>query len=310
MPLDIDRILDRRKLTRALTFWRIVAIVALVGAVGLAFGSGGKDMAGQGLSSFAGPYIARIDVTGIIVDDPYRDDRLLDIRDDDHAKALVVRINSPGGTVVGGESLFRFLRLVAEKKPVVAVMGEMAASAGYMTAIAADHIIARAGSITGSIGVIMQTANVTGLLEKIGIQPETIKSAELKATPNPLEPTTEKQRDAARVIIMDMFDMFKDMVAERRGFDAKTINELSDGRIFTGRQAKALGLIDALGGELEAKDWLATNKGVNPELKFQDVDLEAPQTPFRQLFEETIGKTLISERLRLDGLISLWQPNL
>jgi len=289
-------------MSRALLCWRVLAIAAIVGLVGLGV-RGAGDMA----VGFA-PYIARIEITGVIVDDPRRDDRLLEIRDDPKAKALVARIDSPGGTVVGGETLFRYLRLVAEKKPVVAVMGELATSAGYMTAIGADHVLARDSTVTGSIGVIMQTADVTGLLNKIGVRPEVLKSSDIKATPNPFEPFTDKQRDAARVVVLDMFEMFKSMVAERRGFDDKTMNSLADGRIFTGRQALKLGLIDAIGGELEAKDWLVETRGLDPDLEYMDVRLEPEEGPLAGLFEGILGKTFVSERLRLDGLISLWQP--
>ena len=300
MPLDSDHVLDRRRLKRHLSFWRVGAIVLLVALIVAAIGrlQGWTD----------GGYIARFSVARLIVDDPERDRALAAIARDNDVKALIVRIDSPGGTVVGGEALYLSLRKVAENKPVVAVMGQVAASAAYMTALGADHVIARSGSLTGSIGVLLQTADITGLLEKVGIKPETIKSAPLKAQPNPLEPFTPEAREATRVVIRDVFEMFVDMVAERRELSRDDVIKLADGRIFTGRQAVANGLIDALGGEPEARRWLAAKPGIPAGLPVKDVRIERNDGVWRELIGETVGKTLVSELLRLDGLVSVWHP--
>ena len=300
MSLDADQAMDRRRLKRRLTVWRIAAVVAVVVAVVAAVGRFGVDA----------NHVARLLVGGIIIDDPWRDDALAEIAEDDNAKALIVRIDSPGGTMVGGEALYAGLRAVAGKKPVVAVMGGTATSAAYMTALGADHILARAGSVTGSIGVILQTADITGLLEKLGIKPVAIKSRPLKAQPNPLEPLTQKGREAARVVVLDLFELFVDMVEERRNLPRDKVLALADGRIFTGRQAVANGLVDALGGETDARRWLAETHAIATSLPVKDVEIEHEGALWRDLIGGLAGKVLFSERLRLDGPISLWHPSL
>ncbi len=300
MSLDADQVLDRRRLKRRLTFWRIAAVVAVVVAVVAAVGRVGV---GEN-------HVARLVVGGIILDDPWRDDALAGIAEDDNAKALIVRIDSPGGTMVGGEALYISLRAVAGKKPVVAVMGGTATSAAYMTALGADHILARAGSVTGSIGVIMQTADITGLLEKLGVKPETIKSRPLKAQPNPLELLTPEAREAARFVVLDLFEMFVDMVQQRRNLPRDKVLALADGRVFTGRQAVANGLVDALGGESDARRWLAETHAIATSLPVRDVEIEHEGALWRDLITGFVGKVLFSERLRLDGLISVWHPSL
>tara|TARA_B100000315_G_scaffold168434_1_gene156951 strand:- start:10353 stop:11258 length:906 start_codon:yes stop_codon:yes gene_type:complete len=300
--MDLDTLLDRRRLKRRLTFWRIAAIVAVAALV--------IFVAGRFNTFGSGDHIAILDVENIIIDDSDRNEALERIAGDSSVKALLVHINSPGGTVVGGEALYLALRKVAKNKPVVAVMADLATSAGYMTAIAADQIFARRSTVTGSIGVIMQTTDITGLLEKIGVKPESIKSAPLKAQPNPLEPMSEKARAAAQAVVSDMFAMFVDMVTERRKMDRETVTKLSDGRVYTGRQALENGLIDALGGEKEALDWLASAKNISRKLPKRAVRIRRDDSFLRKTLEDLFGKTLISERLRLDGLISLWHPNL
>ena len=302
MPFETDQYIDRRRLKRGLTIWRVVAILAVVGLVVVTVG--------RTVDFRGGDFVARLSVFGVIVDDRERLAALRRVAEDDRAKALVVEIDSPGGTVVGGETLFRELRKVSERKPVVAVMSEIATSAGYMTALGADRIFARAGSITGSIGVIMQSADITGLLDMLGIKPEAIKSAPLKAQPNPLEPFTPQAREAARAVVLDFYDLFVDMVAERRALTRDDVITLADGRIFTGRQAVERGLVDELGGEPEARSWLAASFEIDIGLPVRDVEVEREDEIWREFLEGPVGKVLFSERLRLDGLISLWHPDL
>ncbi|PCJ56673.1 MAG: signal peptide peptidase SppA [Rhodospirillaceae bacterium] len=300
MSLDADIRIDRQTLKRKLAFWRVLAILAVV--VGLLVIGGG------GLNSMRGPYIARVDVTGIIVDDRDRDAVLRAIAEDDRIKAVIVHIDSPGGTMVGGEAIYSALRDIAEQKPVVAVLGTVAASGGYMTALAADYILARAGTITGSIGVIFQTAEITSLLEKLGIKTTAIKSAPLKASPSPLEKLTPQVRHVTQAMVDDMFSVFVAMVADRRGMGLETARALADGRVYTGRQALARKLVDALGGEGAARKWLEAARGVAPGLAIRDVAIHPEPLPWRQAITEIVGKTVFSERLTLDGLVSLWHP--
>jgi len=300
MSLEADYVVDRRRLKRRLLFWRLLALVIL----GVAAITALTDI--EEITD--GDHIARLSVSGIIVDDIDRERILRELKEDEGVHALIVRIDSPGGTVVGGESLYHQLKDIGDKKPVVAVMGSMATSAGYMTALGADHLIAREGSLTGSIGVLLQTADMTGLLEKIGVKPETIKSGPLKAQPNPMEPFSPEAREATKEVVMDMYAMFIGMVARHRNMANERVKDLADGRVFTGRQALANGLIDAIGSEAEAVDWLENSRKIKSDLPILDVVIERPGQEWRQFFNGMIGKTLFSERLRLDGLISLWQP--
>jgi protease-4 len=304
-PPDPDTLVDRRRLKRQISGWRIAAILA----AGAAIAAGVARFGFLDLRD----YVAVLPVRGIIAEDSDRERAIRRAGDDDRIKAILVRIDSPGGTVVGGESLFRQLRAVGKHKPVVAVMGEVAASGGYMVALAADQIIAREGTITGSIGVIMQTADITGLLAKLGIAAEAIKSAPLKAVPSPLEKLTDAGRQATQRLVDDVYAMFVDMVAERRDLPHDRAIELADGRVYTGRQAKAVGLIDQLGGENEAREWLAT-RGVARSLPTRKIDIEREDEFWPGVVHSMVaavtGKTYLSERLTLDGLVAVWHPEL
>lgn len=300
MPLDADIYVDRRRLKRRLLAWRLLALAAVVAAVLAAVGR-------VGLYPGAA-YVARFEVDGIILQDDKRDELLTDLADDDRVKAVIVSIDSPGGSFVGGESLYARLRDIAAKKPVVAIMEGTATSAGYMAALGAEHIIAHQGTLTGSIGVILQTADVTGLLDKIGIKPETFKSGPLKAQPNPFEKLTPNVREATQNVIEDLFGLFVDLVAERRNMPRDKVLGIADGRIFSGRQAKDLGLIDGLGGEPEAREWLAETHAIGTDVPIKAVAVKRERELVRDLLEGAIGKALFSERLRLDGVISVWHP--
>ncbi|HIN20532.1 MAG TPA: signal peptide peptidase SppA [Rhodospirillales bacterium] len=302
MSLDADYVVERRRLKRRLTFWRVLGVVALVAAVVAA--AGRFDLRRQQ------DHVAQIAIAGLILDDPARDEALKEVADDDKVKALLVKIDSPGGTYVGGEALYESLRRVGEKKPVVAIMGTTATSAGYMSALGSDHIVARSSTLTGSIGVILQTADVTGLLDKIGIKSVVVKSGPLKAQPNPLEKFLPAARKATEAIIADYFDMFVTLVAERRSLSREQVLKLADGRVFSGRQAKKAGLVDALGAEPEARKWLSETHKIADSLPVKEVKVKHEDEPWRDLFDSMIGKVMFSERLSLDGVIALWHPDL
>ena len=306
MSLNADFLFDRRRLKRRLSFWRGLAIGALVVLVVT-----GVQLTLGELSSFgARPHVARLNVTGLITEDR----RLLDAIDDavgsDAVEAILVNVDSPGGTVVGGESLYLALRKAAAEKPVVAVMGTTAASAGYMVAIAADTVFARAGTITGSIGVLFQTAEVTELLGKLGIESTTIKSSPLKAVPSPFEELTPEGRAATQSVVDSTYAMFVDMVRERRSLEPEQVAQVADGRIFTGRQALERKLVDAIGGEEDARAWLEAERKVSSELPVFDIGVEEKESWIFGSATALIRKTLLPERLRLDGLLALWHPSL
>jgi protease IV len=174
----------------------------------------------------------------------------------DSVEAVILRINSPGGTTAGSEALYDLVRRVAEEKPVVAVLGEVAASGGYVAALSADHIISRGNTLTGSIGVIMEYPDITELLDRWGIDIETFRSSTLKAEPAPYRPISPEGRELNEALVAESFAWFRDLVGDRRGLAGDDLDRVANGAVFTGRIALEAGLVDALGGELEARDWL------------------------------------------------------
>jgi protease-4 len=322
MSFDADLIVDRRRMRRKLTFWRVVtvfiAIVAVVGA-GLAFSNRGAITGGPGGG------IARVNIDGLIRSNRPRSEALTRLAES-NAKAVIVHINSPGGTVAGSEELYDSLIKVKARKPMVVVVDGLAASGGYIAAMASDRILAQQSAIVGSIGVIFQYPNVTELLKTIGVQVETVKSSPLKAAPSGYEPTTPEARAAVESIVRDSFDWFKGLVRDRRHLDDASLQRVSDGRVFTGRQAIELKLIDGLGDEQTAIDWLAKEKNIDPKTPIRDYPL-APRfsdLPFLHVaalglldaiglngmaerFRE-FGAIQAVERLNLDGLLALWHP--
>ncbi len=302
MSLDTDTVIERRRLKRRVRLWRALAILVVVGALLVVVDRTGVTPTRD--------HIAALDVKGVITFDRKREKLLDKLAEDEATKAVIVRIDSPGGTVVGGERLYGSLRRVAEKKPVVAVMGTVATSAGYMIALAADRIFANQGTVTGSIGVLLQTADVTDLLEKIGVKPEAIKTSPLKASPSPFEPLSEEAREATQQVVDDMHLFFLDLITDRRALSRVQVNTLADGRVFTGRQGVDNGMIDAIGGEREAKDWLVETRDIDEDLEIRDVSLGVRgriNLSAAQILHYLFGeKSLISERLTLDGLVSLW----
>lgn len=302
MAFEADAVVDRRLLKRRLWWWRAVALAAVV-VLGLV-------IVDDWFGIDHGDSVAQIDVEGLIVDDPKREALIAAIAKDPSVKALIVRIDSPGGTIVGGESLYRALRAVSETKPVVAAMANLATSGGYMAALAADRIVAREGTVTGSIGVILQTTEVSELLKSIGITTEAIKSGPLKAEPSPFAPMTPEAREAMRTMVADMYEFFLDLVVERRKLARDSARALADGRVFTGRRAVQAGLVDALGGIEEARAWLEAERQVPKKLPLRKLKA---QDPVDELFGSVAAlarKVTLSERLTLDGLISLWHPEL
>lgn len=300
MSFEADLLADRGRLRRQMVFWRSAAILVAVAAVIGALESTGRP--------FGGERVAVLTVEGIIVADPERDGALAELAEDSAVRALLVRIDSPGGTFGGGETLHDSLRKVAAAKPVVAVMGDVAASAAYMTAIAADRVFARNGTITGSIGVIWQTADVSGLLGELGIRTEALRSGPFKALPNPLEPMTDPVRSAVQGLVDEMYGLFVVMVAERRGLDEAAVRRLADGRVFSGHEAATNGLVDAIGGEADARAWLEAERGIDADLPVSEVRWGDDATDVFGQILSLGGKSLLPETLILDGLVSVWHP--
>lgn len=305
MPLSADTLIDRIRLKNQLTRWRVIAVLVAVAAVVLMLE---KD------SQFApirGDYIARITVSGIIMDDPDLTALVEEVREDHHAKAVLLWLDTPGGSAVGGQQLYLDLRKLAKDKPVVAVMRSLAASAGYMAALGADHVIAREGTITGSIGVIMETAEFSELAKKLGIRPIVLKTGENKGSPSPVEPFTARQEAVLQASINDFFRWFVNMVAERRKLPIDQVEQMADGRIFSGQQALDSKLIDQLGGEEEALAWLEKTRKIEPELDIRDMEIKHKPTGgfFSELARGTISSLMGAGAPSMDGLVAIWKPN-
>ncbi|WP_285670931.1 signal peptide peptidase SppA [Paralimibaculum aggregatum] len=272
MPATADAIIERRRLRKRLAFWRILAILAILAVV--------VALVPWRAAKGGGAHVARIEINGVIVSDRDRQAALKRIAEDDDVKALIVSISSPGGTVVGSEALFDGLRAVAAEKPVVAVLGEVAASGGYVAAMGADRIFARRNTITGSIGVVSSVPDATRLLERLGVSFTEIKSSPLKAAPNPVSPHTPEQIAAMEALVLDAYGWFTGLVSERRGLEGPRLAEVADGRVFSGAQAAALGLVDALGDESAARDWLAETHDISAELRQRDYRWDKTDLPF------------------------------
>ncbi len=305
MTITPDIILDRIKLKNSIKKWRIIAILAIT--LVLITVSFNNNVDSSSLKNYK-EHIAKIKVEGIILEDPDKDAILNTIAEDPKIKALIVYINSPGGTIVGGENFYNSLRKISKNKPVVAVMGSLAASGGYMTAIGADRIFAREGTITGSVGVLLQSVNVTELGKKIGLEFITFKSGKLKATPSPFEKLIPEAEESIKESIADSFNMFLDMVVKRRQLSAQVINQIKDGRIFTGRQALKIGLIDAIGGEEEAVKWLQDEKGINKKLKIINVELDSNQKFIEKILSKAINDNAPVATIKHGGILALWNP--
>jgi protease IV len=314
-------IVDRRRMRRKLTFWRVLAIAAIVIAIV------GTAAAALGGRAGFGPYIARITIKGLIQGDDERVRKLDKLADSDSARAVIVHINSPGGTTAGSEQLYDALTRLKKKKPLVIVVDGLAASGGYITALAGDHIVARQTSVVGSIGVLAQFPNVSDLLSKLGVKVETIKSSPLKAAPDGFEPTSPEARAAIESLIKDTYGWFKGLVQTRRHLTDEELQTVADGRVFTGHQAIDLKLIDELGDEHAGIAWLAKeNAKIDPEMPVRDYPLEERyrDLPFLHAAAVTMleaaglgtlarhleeaGAVQAIERLNLDGLLALWHP--
>jgi len=318
MSLDADAIVDRRRLRRKVTFWRVAAfVVAIAAVIGALAWSGGF-----GSFSKRAAHVARVDISGVIVDDRDRLKLLKSLTENGNVRAVLLDIDSPGGSTVGGEALYQALRDLAGEKPVVATIGTLGASAGYMTAIAADHIVARRTSLTGAIGVYIQYGNIKGLLDTLGVEVDVVRSGPLKAEPNFFSETPDAARENLQAVIDDSYDWFVELVGTRREIDPDTLRTVAQGGIYSGERAQDLGLVDAIGGEAEARAWLAETHGISADLPLISwaPSRELEDLPFGARLARAAGagfadalaaglggaKALVPEGVTLDGLVSVW----
>ena len=322
MSLDADLIADRRRIRRKLTFWRVTAIALIIFAIaGASIVTGNRT----GLLGVR-PYIARVTISGLIRGDRERVEQLDRLGRSSTARAVIVHVDSPGGTTAGSEQLFDSLSRLRAQKPLVIVVDSMAASGGYITALAGDHIVAQQTSLVGSIGVLFQYPNFTDLLSKIGVKMEAVKSTPLKAAPDGYEPTSPEATAALNSIIQDSYAWFKGLVKDRRHMTDAELATAADGRVFTGHQAIGLKLIDELGDERAALAWLAKDKNVDTKLPVRDYALRSRlgDLPFLHAAAvaalDAVGLDMLArrvdawgaldavDRFNLDGLLALWHP--
>jgi len=319
MALESETVLERRHLRRRLALWRVLAVVAGLIAFGLLFASSPD---GVGLTERR--QIARVSIEGIITEDRDQLRLLKKLGQSKQVAGVILYINSPGGTTSGGEALFEAIRDLAKAKPVVAQFGTIATSAAYIAGLATDQIVARGNTITGSIGVIFQWAEVSQLLDKLGIRMNEIKSGPLKANPSPFQPLDEAGKAVAEQMVAESKRWFVGLVASRRGVDTSAIAGLEQGRVFSGREALNHRLVDLIGGEAEAVRYLEEKRNLPKDLNVIDwkpkrenswsllsIATEALQRLAGAHATGELARVLMSDqalgRLRLDGLVSVWQ---
>ena len=231
-PLFADYLAERRVLLRKLSYWRIAAFSVLILGVAAA---GLRLLGPEVILGFHAPYRETGDRRRHTGD---RETLKLIQRNENSkgAEAVLITIDSPGGTTSGAERLYDALRHLSAKKPTVAVVGSMAASGGYIAALGTDRIVVLGNALVGSIGVLVQYPNFAKLLDTVGVKVEDVKSSPLKASPNGFEPTSPEARAALAALVGDSFTWFKSLVKERRGMTDEQLEIVADGRVFTGRQ--------------------------------------------------------------------------
>ena len=215
---------------------------------------------------YDGEAVGVVEIEGAIADARETIESIRQFREDDDIKAIVIRINSPGGAVGPSQEIYREIRKTIGTKKVVASMGAVAASGGYYIACAADGIVANPGTITGSIGVIMGYTNFRQLLDKIGMVPVVIKSGPYKDTGSPTRQMRDDERDILQSIVSGIHQQFVTAIAEGRKMDRALVEASADGRVFTGEDAESRGLVDRLGNFEDALEWAGALGGIDGDV--------------------------------------------
>lgn len=314
MTAESDYIVDRRHLRRRLSIWRALAVIGVVGAALLSvYAAAPSTFTAEGKRV---DHIARLSISGVITDDRRLLELIQTLKEADRVKGVIVSIASPGGTASGGEAIYEALRDLSNEKPTVTFISALAASAGYMVALASDHIVARSNAITGSIGVIFQYANANQLLDRVGVEISAIKSSEMKAEPDFYSAPSEQTKAMIAALVDDSYRWFEEIVVDRRNLSADAAARVGNGAIFNGRQALAARLVDEIGGEADAKEWLVTEHAL--QLSLPIVDWQAV-TPGASAFgarlivklAASLGLNIerffqLTQQHTLDGLLSVW----
>tara|TARA_B100000989_G_scaffold85102_1_gene61094 strand:- start:2930 stop:3823 length:894 start_codon:yes stop_codon:yes gene_type:complete len=252
------------------------------------------------------PFIAKLSIDSIIMNNPELIKQLELLKNNKNLRAVLVDVNSPGGTVVGSKEIYDNLKKISEKIPVAISMKEVAASGGYMVALAGNKIFCYEGTITGSVGVIMQSVNIEKLLESLGIEPVIFKSGELKAKPNPIEKLSSSDKDIIQKIIKSIHESFLTMVKNNRKISEENLKIISDGRIFTGIEAKKINLVDEIGSEKDALDWLKAETKLEKDI---DVIKIEGETNFSNVLDILSLKGIFKKKLSIsNGLFAIWAP--
>ncbi|QOF96234.1 signal peptide peptidase SppA [Novacetimonas hansenii] len=314
MAFDADLALERLSLRRRLILWRVVAVAM--------FACGLLAISGRGIWGARGDgrdHLVRLRIDGVVGSDTTDTLALIRrARSNPAVKGMLLDINTPGGAVTGGETLHDAIAEFARQKPVAVSMGSLAASAGYMIAVPAQRLFAHHSTLTGSIGVIMQAPDVSGLLDKVGVRVDQLVSGPMKGQPSAVQPLSPQGREMLQGVIADLYDMFVTMVAQGRHLPREKVLELADGRPYTGSQALSLGLVDQIGGEEEAKEWLIRTLHLSETVDVEDMK---PRPSFhldwmRHLLGSVMGIVAESDRLDglfrpggdLDGAVAIWKP--
>ena len=269
-----DLIFEREKLREQLKKWKWLFIILLFFSCLLLIKNNIKT---------TGETIARVRLEGVLAQDNDFVAKLKELEEDPKIKAIILHIDSPGGAAYTGEDIYVEIKRLAKKKPVVSVLGSIAASGGYMVALASDHIIARNMTLTGSIGALMQSFEIVNLAQKLGVEFVIIKSSPLKAAPNPMEKLTPEAKEVVIKTIQDTYDVFLSMLMEGRKINKTQALKLANGQVYTGKKAKELNLIDEIGGEEEAITWLENVKQVKPKMKIVDIKWNKPEGLLNEL---------------------------
>ena len=279
-------------------FVLMISLIFLAGCFGLG-----------NVSMPSGDKVALIEVKGMIIEPDEVVEDLEKARKNKSYKAVVVRVDSPGGSVAASQEIFRVIKNLKEDKPVVISMGDVAASGGYYVSAGASKIFANEGTVTGSIGVRMELMNAKGLFSLMRLQPETLKSGKFKDIGSVYRALTPDEREILNTFLAELHDQFKDDVAQARGLERAFVDELAQGQIYTGLKAKELGLIDEIGGLIEATEKAAELAGIKGEPKA--VKIRKKKAWWINMFEENVGALINGITSRLSGykyFMYVWKP--
>ena len=244
-------------------------------------------------------YIAKVSIENIIYTDDDFSILLDDLKNDQNVKAILVDLNSPGGTIVGSQTIYNKLKSLGENVPIAVSMKEVAASGGYLISLAADRIFCYKGTITGSVGVILQTVNLNNLLEKIGLEPLIVKSGSMKSVPNPFEKVDEEKKEKIISLVDNMAEQFLNLVIQSRNLSKKEIDLISDGSVFTGAQAKEINLVDEIGDEQDAITWLKKKADLDDKTKV--LEIKKPES-----FLNDINLNTSNILKKMSGILAIW----